>query len=49
MIVEGADGEFTPSRPAALFEKLAAGDMHDERNLDRFLGDRRTSSARRTT
>jgi hypothetical protein len=35
MIVEGEHGEFTPPT-SRVFEKLAAGDMHDRRNVERF-------------
>ena len=35
MIVEGGDGEFTVPT-SRVIEKLAAGDMHDQRNVDRF-------------
>lgn len=36
MIVEGEHGEFVVPT-SRVFEKLAAGDLHDDRNLRRFL------------
>jgi len=35
MIVEGEDGEFTPPT-SRVYEKLAEGDLHDQRNVERF-------------